>query len=427
MGFTQVWQPVAYKHSSNTLTLPWCGVSEHDHCLAVSLMETAQSDKNMPAKDAIRVCVVVSVHPSVYMGGAQYQAHLLASELARRNNVMVTYVGRIVPDAGAAMSLPYSVCRIGQNRGFRRRSVLFDVPDLWRALTQIRPHIIYQRMKQSYSGVCSQYARQHGVPFIFHVASDADLQILPSSRHLSVNLPLDIADVVIGNWGVRRATHIIVQSNTQGKRLGDVFRRTPSRVIRSFQPLRQELPGKSIGGTRVLWVGNFKDVKRPELFVRLAQHFRDRDELRFWMVGMPSTNRRFASLMLEIDKCSNLKYFGGLPLENVNVLMSQADILVSTSRYEGFPNTFIQAWSNGAVVVSLSVDIDDGLEAQGVGYCAGSVDRLNAIVAELARSTETRHAIAERSFKYVHKKHSMANATELTDFMLNVAGTAAAP
>jgi glycosyltransferase involved in cell wall biosynthesis len=147
------------------------------------------------------------------------------------------------------------------------------------------------------------------------------------------------------------------------------------------------------------------------------------------MVGMPSTNQRFASLMLEIEKCSNLRYFGGLPLENVNVLMSQADILVSTSRYdgEGFPNTFIQAWNNGAVVVSLSVDIDDGLEAQGVGYCAGNVDRLNAIVAELARSTETRRAIAKRSFEHVHKWHSMANATELADFMLNVAGTAAVP
>ena len=368
---------------------------------------------------------MVSVHPHVYMGGAQYQAHLLASELARRKDVMLTYIGRNVPDADAAKSLPYSVCRIGHNRGFRRRSVLFDAPDLWRALRQIRPHIIYQRMKQSYSGVCCNYSRQYDVPFIFHVASDADLQIYPTRSHLSANLPLDIADAAIGNWGVRRATHIIVQSNTQGKRLGEVFQRTPSRVIRNFQPLRHELPGKEASGTRVLWVGNFKDVKRPELFVQMAQHFWNRDDVQFWMVGMPSTNRKFARLMLEIDKCSNLQYFGGLPLEKVNALMSQAEIVVNTSRYEGFPNTFIQAWSNGAVVVSLSVDIDDGLEAQGVGYCAGSVDRLNAIVADLARSTEARRAIAERGFKYVHSKHSMANATQLADFMLNAAGTAA--
>jgi hypothetical protein len=62
-----------------------------------------------------------------------------------------------------------------------------------------------------------------------------------------------------------------------------------------------------------------------------------------------------------------------------------------------------------------------------VGYCAGSVDRLNAIVAELAQSTEARRAIAERSFEYVHKKHSMANATQLADFMVNAAGTAVPP
>ena len=44
MGFTQVWQPVAYKHGCNTLALSRCGVSEHDYCLAVSLMEMVQSD-----------------------------------------------------------------------------------------------------------------------------------------------------------------------------------------------------------------------------------------------------------------------------------------------------------------------------------------------------------------------------------------------
>ena len=57
--------------------------------------------------------------------------------------------------------------------------------------------------------------------------------------------------------------------------------------------------------------------------------------------------------------------------------MSQADIVVSTSCYMSFPVTFIQAWSNGAVVASQSVDIDDGLETEGAGYCVVNVDRLN--------------------------------------------------
>ena len=63
-------------------------------------------------------------------------------------------------------------------------------------------------------------------------------------------------------------------------------------------------------------------------------------------------------------------------------------MFVNTSLYEGFPNTFIQAWSHGAVVASLTVDIDGGMEAQGVGYCAGSFDRLEKIIDRLVSSPE---------------------------------------
>jgi hypothetical protein len=50
---------------------------------------------------------------------------------------------------------------------------------------------------------------------------------------------------------------------------------------------------------------------------------------------MPSTNRRIARPKLEIDKCSNLKYFGGLTNEKANALVSQADIVLIISRYGG--------------------------------------------------------------------------------------------
>ena len=45
----------------------------------------------------IRVCVVVENHPAVLMGGAQYQAHLLAQALSEKEDVAVTYLARKAP------------------------------------------------------------------------------------------------------------------------------------------------------------------------------------------------------------------------------------------------------------------------------------------------------------------------------------------
>ena len=136
------------------------------------------------------------------------------------------------------------------------------------------------------------------------------------------------------------------------------------------------------------------------------------------MVGRPGQHRAWRSLRSQIDATENLKYLGPLPVEQVNNLMSQADVFVNTSLYEGFPNTFIQAWSHGAVVASLTVDIDGGMEAQGVGYCAGSFDRLEKIIDTLVASPEQRQATAQRAFDYVQSRHSLANASTLADLIV---------
>jgi glycosyltransferase involved in cell wall biosynthesis len=379
----------------------------------------------MPTPPDLRVCFVMSIHRDVIMGGAQYQAHLLAEECAGRKGVSVTYLGRNMPQGESAGRLPYHVIKAGSAAGIRSRALLFDAYAVWRALSRIRPHVIYQRMKQSYTGVCALYARTHDVPMFFHVASAADVSRRLMGKRLSMSSPFDLAESFAGNWGMRHASHILVQSQSQARLLQENFKRQPARVVGNFQPLPPQLPQKFGDKTRVLWVGNIKDVKRPELFVDLARSLRERRDIEFWMVGLPSKQKRFQPMMTAIGSCENLRYFGQLSLADVNALMCQADVFVNTSRYEGFPNTFIQAWANGAVVVSLVVDIDNGLESQGVGFCSGDVERLRAVIVDLAHSRPQRQAIAARAFDYVHQMHSTENAAQLVDFMLQEAAVAA--
>jgi hypothetical protein len=101
--------------------------------------------------------------------------------------------------------------------------------------------------------------------------------------------------------------------------------------------------------------------------------------------------------------------------------MNDAAVHVNTSTFEGFPNTFLQAWARGAIVVTLAVDPDEGMEALGIGYCAGTMDHLHAFIDEVSRSSEKREAIVERAFAFVHEKHSMAQGARLADLILRAA------
>jgi hypothetical protein len=369
----------------------------------------------------MHVCIVAENHAKALMAGAEYQTLLLTEEIARRRGVRVTYVARRIPEGAAAQGLPYGLKRIGSDVGIRRRAVFFDAGDLSRTLCDLKPDVIYQQSRQSYTAVCARYAKQARIPFFFHIAHDFDLDYRWITLRYSPNTPFDLVECLVGIWGLKNASHVIVQTERQGRVLQQRYGRTAAAVIRNFQPLPDELPSKPQGPLKIFWVANLKDFKRPGLFVELAESFAGRDDLLFVMAGRPALERRFAPLMRKIGTVPNLRYLGELPIEKVNELMSEAAVHVNTSTFEGFPNTFLQAWARGAIVATLAVDPDDGMEALGIGYCAGTMQRLHDFVDDLSHSAEKRRTIAAQAFAFVHDKHSMSQCVRLADLILRAA------
>jgi glycosyltransferase involved in cell wall biosynthesis len=375
----------------------------------------------------IKVCVVVQNHPSIAMGGAQYQGHLLAEEVARRAGVEVTYLARdVFPDTASRNNIPYAIRSIGTGAGIRRRATFFDARTLWRTLSEIKPDVIYQQMRQSYTAVCARYARRAGIPFFFQIASDMDLDRRWISNGFSANTPFDIAENILAIWGMRHASHIIAQTEPQRRILRERFGRDAAAVVRNFQPLPTKLPVKPGSPIEIFWVANLKSVKRPELFVELAESFSGRNDVKFTMAGRPSgLQRRFAPLMERIKRTPNLEYFGELSIDAVNARMSGAHVHVNTSSLEGFPNTIIQAWAQGAVVVTIAVDPDEQkMETLGIGICTGTFERLKTTIDELARSPERRQAFAQNGFAFAQAHHSLARGAQLVDMMLAAAQAA---
>jgi len=390
--------------------LPWSWGTEDEvaRCLVGSLIYGG----------AVHVCLVVESHPFANMGGAEYQAHLLAMEFSRRAGVRTTYLSRFVP---AEAEIPYDVRQMGQPTVRGRRAALLDAQRLWTSLRELQPDVIYQRIKQSYTAVCALYARHSGIPLFFHAASEQDVDTSWRQRRWSMNTPLDFAEVAAGNWGVRHASHVIVQTHEQAILLRANMQRGASLVVRNFQPLPVQQQRIDHPGVCVVWVGNLKPVKRPHLYVELAHRLQVHPEIQFLMVGRPGAERGMPQLMSEIAATPNIKFLGELTLDEVNALMDRADILVNTSNFEGSPNTFIQAWAHGVVVTSLAVDVDGGMETQGIGFCRRDMAQLAQIIAELARSPDWRRSVAERAFSYVHREHSLDNAMRLADTMLSTA------
>ena len=92
------------------------------------------------------------------------------------------------------------------------------------------------------------------------------------------------------------------------------------------------------------------------------------EEPKFIMIGGPDgTNPElFQSVSKQCNALPNLKFLGFQPLDVTERYFDQCKLFVNTSEFEGFPNTFLQAWCRGIPVVSF-VDPDNVIRDNQLG------------------------------------------------------------
>jgi glycosyltransferase involved in cell wall biosynthesis len=357
------------------------------------------------------------------MGGAQFQIKCLVEHLRTLKRYDVHYVARRVREAGPADG--HTIHRIGDSRPRSRFGYAMDAPQLLRALRGIRPHVIYQRIGCAYTGIAALYAGRSGARLIWHASSDADLE--PALRVPERNFVRRRLERTLLNYGIRHADIVVTQTRRQDEALRRNFGRDADAVIANFHPDPTEQHSVA-GPARVLWVANLKRLKQPDAFLRLAASLADLRDVRFVMVGAASTEAGESewnrAMQQQIAALPNVDYLGQRPQDEVNRLLSNATLFVNTSLYEGFPNTFIQAWLRDTPVVSLSVNPDNVFDDESLGYCAGTEARLSEIVRGLLLDDALRRRVAARAGAHAREFHSMVNAARLEQLIHQAACSA---
>jgi len=364
----------------------------------------------------LRLCVVTPLHSSTSMGGAEYQMSCLLDALVLTGRYEIHYLAAWTSTDSQPHG--YRIVPVGKRSGMPRFGFIMHAKPLLRALKQIGPDVIYQRVACGYTGLAAYYARRHGTRLIWHVSSDSD--VAPAAVDTGRNPVRRILEKRSIEYGIRHARHIVTQTAVQARLLEKHYGRTADAVIPNFHPEPRETIDKN-GPISVVWVANLKPLKQPEVFVRLAEKLSNLAGIRFVMIGAPahgSGDRIWnEDLMNRIRGTSNLAYLGQKSQQAVNELLARAHVLVNTSLYEGFPNTFIQAWLREVPVVSLHVDPDGVMAREAIGIYAGSEERLAEAVTAYITDPTRRALEGRRARHYAMQRHSLNNARPLAQLI----------
>ena len=337
-----------------------------------------------------RVCFVShQIYPLIantevpYIGGAELQQSIIAKSLR---------------DNGYDVSLATIVC---ENR---RQDEVIDgmrilktfapedgVPGLrfftprlsglWRALRRADADVYYQRCADKATGIVARFCRRFGRKFVYAGAHDNDFQrdvdLKPHERFMY-------------RWGLRRADAVLVQSIQQQTLLKQNYG-IDGHVLANVYPPR---PLTTDDGY-VLWVGNMRQFKRPLMCLEIARRFPD---IRFVMIGGVGSGSASLYDQVKSQKPDNVQFLGFQPLETTERYFDGASLLLSTSAIEGFPNTFLQAWSRGIPTVS-SFDPDHRIAENRLGKVFSSADQVDDCLEPLLRSSVQRRERVQQYFE----------------------------
>ena len=357
-----------------------------------------------------KICFVLRSYYKYRLGGAELQTFLIAKELHKRG----WEVHYIFDKNDILLQKEDNRIILHTLRDYGSLHCFLNYFTLQKKLKKIGPEIIYQRIAFAYTGIAAKFARAHNKKFIWASSSTKDCQkkqFTSSLKDYQGNLlkkfllaiEYGIHDYLC-NYGMKKANVIVVQTQEQKHLLMKNWK-LKSIIIKNGHPVPIKLPLKE-NPPIVLWLASLKRSKQGEIFIELASQCEYLD-CKFMLAGRSPAKGYLEELLEQMEGLPNIQYVGKVTFEESNELIGRATVFVNTSKYEGFPNTFIQAWIRETPTVSLNVDPDDIIKKNKLGFHSGSFEQMVKDVRFLIENKEAREEMGRNARRYAIREHDI--------------------
>lgn len=321
---------------------------------------------NTPAKKPVQVCFV---SPKAYplfapaaegvFGGAEVDLYLIGTELAKDEGFEVSFV---TADYGQADSEVINDVTVIKSLDFNQNPLTSAVK-IWRAMRRAAADIYVLKTPSAGVPLVALYCSVYNKSFVYRSASARECDGTYLKEHFLLGRAFA--------WSLHKARAVFLQNSIDKDNIARTIG-VSGMVIPNAHRMEES---RSSDRSVILWVGRSAPIKRPELFIELAEK---NPEHSFVMICQRATgDDNYDQLCSDAAEIENLEFHKQVPFADIDKFFSRAKVFVNTSDSEGFPNTFIQACKSATPILSLNVDPDGFLDKFSCGLsCNDQLDRL---------------------------------------------------
>ena len=244
------------------------------------------------------------------------------------------------------------------------------------------------------------YCKRRGKKYVFLAGSDMDYD--PVYRIDPGKCDIYGTPGYLMTYAIAEASLHLVQSEQQALCLKNFYGR-PSIVVHNPIDLATTFR-RNPAPIGILWVGSADDrVRRPSIVLELGRRM---PEYSFTVIMVPAVAETYRRCTEIARTLPNVTLVGRIPYHEVEQYYANAKLLISTSAFEGFPNSFLQAAKYGVPIVALKVDPGGMLGRYGCGFtCDGDREQLENNIRLLMSDPDRYAKISMNCLRYVKQNH----------------------
>lgn len=327
-----------------------------------------------------------------YIGGSELKSVLIGTELAKRDYKIyfITYDEKIEKKMINGITIIKTFPLHPNISGLKKELMI------WKSLKEAKADIYIQAIGQI--GIIPFFCIINRKKYVRWIASDSDLLLE------RINKTYPFFSKIIRYFDIKLAHKIIVQNKFQKELTEKRFKKKCVLIKNPITICNNTLINNE--KKTILWVGTIRNVKQPEIFLKIAKEFPD---INFIMIGGEYLYEKevFKNIKNESETITNLKFLGFVPHHEIQKYYKNASIFINTSKIEGFPNTFLEAWVNYTPVISLNVDPDEVICNEKLGLHSKTYEQMITDIRTLLCNDNLRNEMGLNAKKYVEQNHDI--------------------
>ena len=255
-----------------------------------------------------------------------------------------------------------------QNYGIPKlRSLYYRIPKLYSAIEKFNPDYLYHGVTSSTSAILALISKILKIKFISRISSD----FIVDER---IKCKFSKLELKALKYLFRNSDYLICQNKYQLMKIQNISHKGKLTLITN--PYYYNCKEIEDCGNYIAWIGIFKYVKNLKVLYEIVTNLSDY-EFRIAGSSYSGIDEESKNAINNLKKCRNVKFVGYLRRQEVSDFLAKAKLLLNTSRYEGFSNTFLEAFSVGTpVVCNENVDPDGIIKKNILGITCKGYDEI---------------------------------------------------